>query len=258
MNDRSARYAARMRHGFDLSEFNPPKLIPWHTRDFGCIRLTTGLKLDARADEHIRRASGAGVHDLAGYAYLKGSSPGDAQARCLLDRAHTLETSEHVEPMPLAIDIEDPFQGPPWPRELYAQRLIECVEWLVANVPRRRRLLYVSPAFWAVLVKAAPHVGALAPMLLLWLADWTKPANVPVHWTHWTIWQHEVTEIAPGVPIDHDVFDGSAEDWRALLCPPDPHDELGGIVTAVRGATGRGVSVEDFVPGDVEGPRFDR
>lgn len=245
-----------MRKGFDLAEFNPPKLIPWHTRDFGIVRLTTGIDLDLRADEHLRRASGAGVRDLVGYGYLKGGPPGDAQARCLLDRAQGLEASEQLEPMPLAIDIEDPFNGPPWPRDLYSRRLIECVEWLVQNVPRRARFLYLSPAFWAELVTKAPHVLKTAEHLLLWLADWTPPANVPAPWSQWTIWQNEVKDVAPGVKIDHDIFDGTAGNWRAMVSPPDPHTELAGILTTMRQASGHGPGgAEDFENVD-DGPRI--
>lgn len=246
-----------MRHGFDVAEFNPPKLIPWHTRDFGCVRLTTGIDLDLRADEHLRRASGAGVGDLLVYAYLKGSQLGEAQARCLLDRAHTLEDVEHVGPLALAIDVEDPFEGPPWHRPTYAKILIDTFDWLAAHTSRAV-VLYVSPAYVAELLAAAPHLASTLVRMPLWLADWTPPASVPAPWKRWTIWQHAVKPPPDlALKIDHDVFDGTSEDWRRVM-HPDPHDELAGIVTTTREASGHGPGgVQDFASVD-EGPRFDR
>jgi hypothetical protein len=89
----------------------------------------------------------------------------------------------------------------------------------------------------------------------LWLADWTPPADLPKPWKRWTIWQHVVKPAVPGgPPIDHDVFEGTAEDWARTFHPPDPHDELGGIVTTMQQASGHGPGgVEDFRSFD-EGP----
>jgi hypothetical protein len=236
-----------MRLGFDVSQFNPQiKSVPWYKARFGCVRLTSGLSLDTLADEHLRRASGEGVADLLGYGYVKGSLSGEAQARCLIDRAHALEDELHLGALALAVDVEDPLGGPPWHRPTYAKILVDCVENLDEHAPLRRGLLYVSPAFWAELVKHAPHVVEVARFLGLWLADWTPPANVPPPWPRWDIWQNEVTEVAAGVEIDHDLHNGTAEDWRRTMFR-DEHDELGGIVTTTQRASGHGPGgVEDF------------
>lgn len=241
--------------GFDVSQFNLVTPIPWHFARFACIRATSGIGLDTRAYEHVGRALDADVRCFAWYAYLKGGPTGAAQAERLLDRAFELEELVGA-PCPLAIDIEDPFNGPPWSRDVYGRRLVESVEWLAEHAPRRAVLLYTSPAFWADLAAKAPIVTAVVSLLRLWLADWTPPASVPSAWARWTIWQNAVKTVG-GIELDHDLFDGDEADWRALA-PGPTRGDLGGVVTAVRGAEGRGQSVEDFVAGDVEGPRFDR
>lgn len=258
------RYPACMplpyKRGPDVAEFNTAtKLIPWHTFDFGCFRLTSGLRLDKLADEHLRRAIDGGVSPdmLMAYAYLQGVHEGSGQAKCLIERAHQLEDAEHCGPLALAVDIEDPLNGPPWPREKYGRILVDFVETLAEHAPMRPPALYVSPAFWAQLV---PFLGADAVALIaalpLWLADWSPPANIPKHFTRWHIWQHEVTPISqsnPSILLDRNYFDGDAEDWRRIF-HPDPHSELGPVVTAVQQASGHGPGgVQDFATRD-EGP----
>jgi GH25 family lysozyme M1 (1,4-beta-N-acetylmuramidase) len=235
--------------GFDVSQFNPPKLIPWHTASFACIRLTSGTTLDTLADEHLRRASGAGVGLLLAYGYLRGNVSGEEQAKRFLERVTALEAAEHVGPLALAVDIEDPLKGPPWDRATYTTAFAAFVGWLHEHDPRPCAI-YVSPGFMASGMGTTPIIRA-SP---LWLADWTPPADLPKGWDRWTIWQNEVKDIAPGVPIDHDVFAGTAEDWTRIFHPPAAHDELGGVVLATQRAAGHGPGgVQDFESRD-EGP----
>lgn len=243
-----------MRPGFDVAEFNDLNKTPWGLARFGCVRATSGTKLDSLAHEHLRRARGADVQDLLVYGYLKGSKLGEAQARCLLDRAHELEESEHFGRLALAIDVEDPLKGPPWHRPTYAKILADAVDWLGEHTTRAVAL-YVSPAYAAELLEAAPDLMSVFARMLLWLADWTPPATLPPPWKRWTIWQNRVANVG-GVLLDQDLFDGTSEDWRRIFFP-DPHDELGGIVTTTREASGHGPGgVEDFEE-HPEGPKFD-
>jgi GH25 family lysozyme M1 (1,4-beta-N-acetylmuramidase) len=240
-----------MRLGFDVSQFNDPAKVPWKAARFACVRATTGVKLDTLADEHLRRASGNGVTDLLVYAYLKGSLLGEVQARALLDRAFALEDVEHVGPLALGVDIEDPLEGPPWHRPTYAKALHDFADYLTAHTGRAC-ILYTSPGYIAQL---AP--SALVQAMSLWLADWTPPADLPKPWRRWTIWQNAVKPATPGgPPIDHDLFDGTAEDWRRVFFP-DHHDEIGPMVTTMQQASGHGPGgVEDF-RSYPEGPPFD-
>lgn len=244
------------KRGFDVAEFNTsPKAIPWHTRQFACVRATTGLRRDKLVDEHLRRASGAGVVLLLLYGYLQGVHEGRTQAEFLLEHARQLEDVEHLGPLALAVDVEDPFKGPPWQRDKYARILFDFVTHLLEHAPTRLPALYVSPAFWTQL---APYLGAerlaVVTSLPLWLADWTPPADLPKGWDRWAIWQDEVKEVAPGVAIDHDIFEGTAEDWRRIFHPTIGIDPLGPLLTSIDRAEGHGPGgVADFESHD-EGP----
>ena len=68
----------------------------------------------------------------------------------------------------------------------------------------------------------------------LWLADWTPPANVPLPWTSWGVWQYAVKPDgkeygAQSASIDHNY----AQDWMILPAVPPPAPSLEARVTAL-------------------------
>jgi GH25 family lysozyme M1 (1,4-beta-N-acetylmuramidase) len=236
-----------MRKGPDTSHHQKlPKLVPWHEADFGAVRVSWGTSLDELADEHLRCAVAAGVTDLLAYHWINLSAPPEAQAAHFLAAVHRLEDAEHVYPLGLALDVEDPpaSLGPPFPRPAYSTAINRFGEYIAAH-STRPLALYGSPDFIDSLTlserfRAWP----------LWIAHHTdKPApRLPKHWRSWAIWQHAV-EPVPGtsMQLDRNRHAGTAEDWRRTFGPRPTHDELGGIVTTTQRASGHGPGgVEDF------------
>lgn len=208
--------------GLDVSRWNAPHSVPWDEVDFGFVRLTYGLYVDPRAEEHLWNGRKAGKL-LGGYHWLD-CSPGvwgSEQAELFLKAASDFSAQlSGFDPSFLALAVDVEPADPKWPdpparvREALSgflqasARAYPSVAAVYINFAEatRARLGTSAPAF-------ADLGGSLPP---LWLADWTPPYEVPAPWERYTILQ---TGAKGGV--DRDVFEGDAEDFRRAfgICP---------------------------------------
>lgn len=199
--------------GLDVSRWNAPHSVPWDEVDFGFVRLTYGLYVDPRAEEHLWNGRKAGKL-LGGYHWLDCSDGAWASDQSALFLATYRKLCPDYE-IALAVDVEpsDP-KKPDRPA-----RVVEALHFflLAVDIPAKPGsdpqpcAVYLNRAEVQRIELAGdrdalPDDLALAP---LWLADWTPPYEVPAPWVRWTVLQ---TGKKGGV--DRDVFDGDADDFR--------------------------------------------
>lgn len=204
-----------MINGCDLSHHNavPPTFARWL---FSCIRVsfgrgTDGLpEADERAELHavkMRATNSACVGVAYHWANL---GPAREQADLLVTR----EAIVGCGAWGLAIDAEDLPGHDPFPKAVYARRILEILDALAARDPRRP-LLYASGAYLAAVFLEAPiTMREIARRASLWLADWSAPYTIPQPWSNITILQNRGAK--PG-GIDSDVFAGTADELRVAL-----------------------------------------
>lgn len=239
-------------HGYDVSHHQPPGSVPWKGASFAMARVTMGAAgIDTHGWTHLHQAYAVAVPVLVAYHYLRGDSPGVAQARRFLDRVDALDESLGL--VGLMVDVENPDKpNPPWHIPTYRTALLDFLAHVRAQTSRR--CLIYGPGAYLPLLTLPAEVADLHP---LHLADWHPPYPVPAPWTIITIHQHKVAEVG-AIKLDHNRFEGTVEDLRRVLGldVPSPIDaQLGALADAVRAAEGRGENVQHFVPSD-EGPRI--
>jgi len=239
-----------MLEGLDVSAHNPAALVPWGSVGFGFVRISHGLGSDLSALEHLSRARDKALVCLGVYHWLKGNSPGRAQAEHFFARAQMLEAGH--DRLALALDLEDPAKDEsPWDRAQYAQTAINFLSRL-RELDSRPSAIYGSPGYLETL--SLP--GALAGPL--WAAHWGVAQPMVVKpWSDWTIHQYSNS----GGKLDRNRFRGTCENFRALFTPPPLNgpswDHLSPNLRAVAGAAGHRVgSVTDFVSVP-EGPNIE-
>lgn len=236
-----------MIEGFDVSEHQPPGAVKLDEVAFLLARVTMGVGgIDKYGWAHLHDAAKVGVPLRIAYHFLRGDSPGSAQAKRFLDRVAMLD--ESIGPVGLMVDVENADGAAPWHVPTYRGILLDFLAH-VRSWTARRALIYGSGAYLPLLELPA-EVAALHPLML---ADWSPPYPVPKPWRILTIHQYEVTVIN-GIKVDRDRYDGSVEGLRQELGLTSGADELAGKVAgAVRCAEGRGEGAEDFMFID-EGP----
>lgn len=177
--------------GIDVSKWQDPKLLAYSelakTHRFLIARATSGTVRDEHFLDHIARAKAVGLL-VSGYHFFRpGQDVGDqVEAFGEAFAKANLGTGSLVP----ALDIEQSeFDGPFTP-----ERYVDACH-SIAEIWETRwgtPLIYTNPIDWKLL--GSP---AWLKDYLLWLADYTPPANTPLS-LPWTIWQHRVS-VLPGV-----------------------------------------------------------
>ena len=219
--------------GCDLSRHNatPGDFARW---GFAFVRASYGLSVDESAKRHTMRARTTNPAIVLGAYHFLTLADGAEQADLLVTREATLGGG-----LALAVDIEDIPGEEPWPRVRYAKVLLDFAR-RVTIAYQRALFVYADEHFIRELRAEAPvTMAAVAAITLLWAADWTAPYPTIPPWSEWTILQDSG---APPGGIDHDRFEGTAEDLRRVAglqpasYPPSTHArlEVGSVGPEVR------------------------
>lgn len=170
------------------------------------VRAAMGTGKDLAAESHLRGALAHGMTCNGTYLYVRGDRTPAEQVAVYFAAHRDLEAKLGTQ-LAWNIDLEDRFApGVPWHRPAYARIALDVRRSL--RVQTQGVLgIYVSTWFAHEL-----HLDATFADDLLWLADWTPPADVPEPWKaagrSWTVWQQK------GGAVDWNAFDGTEADWR--------------------------------------------
>lgn len=170
------------------------------------VRAAMGTGVDELAESHLRGAQAAGMSCLGTYLYVRGDRSAAEQVSAYVKAHRELEQKLGLE-LAWNIDLEDRFAPAiPWHRPTYAKVSLEVRRELKAQT---RCVLGIYISTWFATELKLPNEFAAD---LLWLADWTPPADVPAPWSlanrTWTVWQQK------GGAVDWNSFDGTEADWR--------------------------------------------
>jgi hypothetical protein len=217
-------------------------------------RVSFGLSgIDSLADDHVKAAPLAGVEVLAGYHWLDAAKSGIAQAE------HAFKVCGTLKIPALFADFESPASGmrpadaPHLARHVahdFLRRWIELagVRAGIYGAASYLAELHLDPSLcgplWAAIVgkNGTPHPGPVP----------TVPpfAECAIH-------QFQHNAKIGNARVDWNRTPYSVAELRVMLgAQPTPYPSLGPVINAVRGATGQGESVEEFVSRD-EGPKVD-
>jgi GH25 family lysozyme M1 (1,4-beta-N-acetylmuramidase) len=236
-----------MLEGIDVSHHQAPPLNLGGV-DFLIARVTMGgAGLDDHGLVHLIQGATAGIEVLVAYHFLRGDSPGIAQAQWFLNRVNAVD--HEVGHVGLMVDVEnlDP-PNKPWPVQHYRATLLDFLAEVRTSTARR--CLVYGPGAYLPKLALPSEIADLHPLML---ADWTPPYPVPAPWKALTIHQYSNS----GGKLDLDRFDGSIADLRQALGLDRvslADARLGVLADRVRLATG-GTSAEVFVSVD-EGPKI--
>lgn len=189
-----------MLRGVDISSHQVSTAINWQklaeSHQFVICRGTYGTRRDTRCAEHVRRAQDVGL-TCGLYHFFRPQQSTDDQLAAFGEMADDLGMGAGWVVPALDVERNEAFDGPFTPGR-YVDQCHEIAEtwentW---GTP----LLYVNPSDWLTLGSPAWLTD-----YLLWLADWSPPADSPLNHA-WTIWQHTVAPL-PGIyekDIDQD------------------------------------------------------
>lgn len=204
------RYPVR---GIDVSHHQGPIAWPAVAHSgvaFAYLKASEGGDFrDRRFVENSRGAARAGV-PAGAYHFFTFCKEGRQQAENFLAAIATATLT-----LPPAIDLE--YVGNcserPSPEEL--RRELSGFTSLVFEKTGRAPLFYVTTAFMRAYSTALPENADV------WIRSITFHPDVVFH-QPWSFWQYAARGRVEGIsgPVDLDVFNGTAEQWQALLKRP--------------------------------------
>jgi lysozyme len=199
--------------GIDVSEFNGQ--VDWGAvadggLAFAFAKATEGLTIrDARFSENWSGMRASGLARGA-YHFFHPGDDGVAQADAFLAAMGDIQPGD----LPPVLDWETSDQSS-------AADAVAAAEAFIAEVESRSgrtTMVYTYRAYWDSI--GAPAAFSASP---LWLAsDGPSCPSAPPPWSGWFFWQDAATGKVAGVngPVDHDRFEGTIDDLRALARVP--------------------------------------
>jgi len=207
--------------GYDVSYFQGA--FDWSTAHvpFGYARISDGTGfIDPQFDGNWARMKSAGVLRGA-YQFFEPAQDPVAQANLMVQKVGRLGEGD----MPAMIDVE--VTGGQSPATIAAR--VRTWLQIVESGTGRRPIIYTGSFFWEDNVRDTTF-----GQYPIWIAAYgVSCPSLPAGWTNWLMWQYSDGNGA----LDHDVFNGSLAELRALAHGGGSSDR-GDVVSLVMQNTG--------------------